>query len=424
MQRQMATGGARHLQVLVPTSIVTDKRCCLRPPTRPACSLHHLCAAGYATYIRMHCPSQLHDGITCMEASACASLQLASAAQPIQAGLLTHACWAVLVLASASSAPGAAPPIASITASAVNQDGRSSGLTAPNGPSQSSLIREALQAAHMAGPDLAFVAVHGTGTPLGDPIEVGGLGGALKGRDGAVREQHRPVMGSVKACFGHTEGAAGVTGQPCSSSAGQHLCQAHIDAPHISLRAKRAWQVVRYTSHLVVCGVLCHHGKPDAVLAELLHSHQAKPMLTCGTMPCAGVFMMLHAMTQRSHAAIMPLRSLNPYVSTALAEWARTPGLRPAVPRQTAPASQWEPRAAAGTSSFGMSGTNAHMLAAVAQPCQAVQAEHAWQRSRYCSCVTHLCEACSMQSMDLLGPVHACSLLLLLLEMERCLRQE
>ena len=113
-------------------------------------------------------------------------------------------------------------------------------------------------------------------------------------------------------------------------------------------------------------------------------------MLTFDTVPCAGIFMMLHAMTQRSHAAIMPLRSLNPYVSTALAEWGRTPGLQPAVPRQTAPASQWKPRAAAGTSSFGMSGTNAHMLAAVAQPCQAVQAKHVWQRSRYCRYMRHV----------------------------------
>ena len=92
--------------------------------------------------------------------------------------------------------------------------------------------------------------------------------------------------------------------------------------------------------------------------------------------------MMLHALTRRSHAAIMPLRTLNTYVSTALAEWTRTPGLKPSVPRQTAPASQWDPSAAAGTSSFGMSGTNAHMLAAVAEPCEAAQAYHAWRRSR------------------------------------------
>ena len=54
--------------------------------------------------------------------------------------------------------------------------------------------------------DVSFVAVHGTGTPLGDPIEVSALGHALAGGGGHA------VLGSVKACYGHTEGAAGLTG--------------------------------------------------------------------------------------------------------------------------------------------------------------------------------------------------------------------
>ena len=65
---------------------------------------------------------------------------------------------------------------------------------------------------HHAGLDpgqLAFVAVHGTGTPLGDPIEVGALGTALAGAGG--HPQHATV-GSVKSCYGHTEGCAGLTG--------------------------------------------------------------------------------------------------------------------------------------------------------------------------------------------------------------------
>ena len=54
--------------------------------------------------------------------------------------------------------------------SAVNQDGRSSSLTAPNGPSQRQLIVAALLAAGLERERLACIAVHGTGTPLGDPI--------------------------------------------------------------------------------------------------------------------------------------------------------------------------------------------------------------------------------------------------------------
>ena len=115
---------------------------------------------------------------------------------------------AVAVLARASEAHSRR--MAVLLGSAINQDGRSSGLTAPNGPSQTSLVREVISAAGVAAAAVAFVAVHGTGTPLGDPIEVSALGAALAGPRGAAA---RPAaMGSVKACYGHTEGAAGITG--------------------------------------------------------------------------------------------------------------------------------------------------------------------------------------------------------------------
>ena len=52
----------------------------------------------------------------------------------------------------------------------MGQDGRSSSLTAPNGPSQQALIAAALQRSGLAAAQVASVAIHGTGTPLGDPI--------------------------------------------------------------------------------------------------------------------------------------------------------------------------------------------------------------------------------------------------------------
>ena len=52
----------------------------------------------------------------------------------------------------------------------MNQDGRSSSLTAPNGPAQGALLQAALHAGGLAASDVVTVAVHGTGTPLGDPI--------------------------------------------------------------------------------------------------------------------------------------------------------------------------------------------------------------------------------------------------------------
>jgi 3-oxoacyl-(acyl-carrier-protein) synthase len=67
------------------------------------------------------------------------------------------------------------------------------------------------------------VALHGTGTPLGDPIEVGALGQALQGRGAARRSV--VTLAAVKSCYGHTEGAAGLTGAGSStSSARRTLC--------------------------------------------------------------------------------------------------------------------------------------------------------------------------------------------------------
>lgn len=65
--------------------------------------------------------------------------------------------------------------------SAYNQDGRSSGLTAPNGPAQTALVHTAIAVAGAAPEQVGLVSLHGTGTPLGDPIEVNALGQGLKG---------------------------------------------------------------------------------------------------------------------------------------------------------------------------------------------------------------------------------------------------
>ena len=106
----------------------------------------------------------------------------------------------------------ASSPYAIICAGAVNQDGRSSGLTAPNGPSQTALVQEALVSGQLQASAVGTVSVHGTGTPLGDPIEVGALGQGLRAPQPSVGT-HRPLeLVSNKSCFGHTEGAAGLTG--------------------------------------------------------------------------------------------------------------------------------------------------------------------------------------------------------------------
>lgn len=99
--------------------------------------------------------------------------------------------------------------LAVIRGSAVNQDGPSSGLTAPNGPSQEAVIADALVSGGVDPGQVSYVETHGTGTSLGDPIEVQALAKALRGGKMADRQL---AIGSVKTNIGHIEGAAGIAG--------------------------------------------------------------------------------------------------------------------------------------------------------------------------------------------------------------------
>ncbi len=96
--------------------------------------------------------------------------------------------------------------LAVVRGSAVNQDGRSNGLTAPNAPAQRDVINRALRSADVKAASVNLVETHGTGTPLGDPIEFDALA-AVYGRGDVPC-----ALGAVKTNFGHLEAAAGITG--------------------------------------------------------------------------------------------------------------------------------------------------------------------------------------------------------------------
>ncbi|WP_035851485.1 type I polyketide synthase [Kitasatospora azatica] len=92
-----------------------------------------------------------------------------------------------------------------IRGTAVNQDGRSNGITAPSRWSQQEVLAAAYRRAGVDPSEVRFTEGHGTGTVLGDMIEVKALG-HLHGR----REGGPMALGSVKGNLGHTEGAAGI----------------------------------------------------------------------------------------------------------------------------------------------------------------------------------------------------------------------
>ncbi len=94
-----------------------------------------------------------------------------------------------------------------ILASAVNHGGRSNGYTVPSPDAQSRCIEKALELARVDAREVSYVETHGTGTVLGDPIEVSGMSKAFRKQTG---DRQFCAIGSVKSNIGHLESAAGI----------------------------------------------------------------------------------------------------------------------------------------------------------------------------------------------------------------------
>uniref|UniRef100_A0A0G4G258 Carrier domain-containing protein n=1 Tax=Chromera velia CCMP2878 TaxID=1169474 RepID=A0A0G4G258_9ALVE len=118
-------------------------------------------------------------------------------------------CGAIVVRNLSDAVRSGSSIWAVIRGSCVNHDGKSMSLTAPNGPAQQAVLRGALQVAGIKPAEVSYIEAHGTGTALGDPIEVG----AIKAVYEATRDPSAPlILGALKTNIGHLEGSAGIAG--------------------------------------------------------------------------------------------------------------------------------------------------------------------------------------------------------------------
>ncbi|MEM6602114.1 MAG: type I polyketide synthase, partial [Verrucomicrobiota bacterium] len=103
-----------------------------------------------------------------------------------------------------------------IRGSAVNHGGKANTLTAPNPEAQKALLVAAYQSGDVDPAQVSYLEAHGTGTSLGDPIEMEGIKGAFKelykNKGSQLPTEKRTSIGSVKTNVGHLEAAAGITG--------------------------------------------------------------------------------------------------------------------------------------------------------------------------------------------------------------------
>jgi len=126
--------------------------------------------------------------------------------------------------------------IACLAGSQANQDGRSASLTAPNGPAQERCISSVLREIRLTPTEIDCFECHGTGTALGDPIEVGAFKKVM-----SVTPRDQPIeITSSKSSIGHGEGSAGMAGftkcclqvAHCEAASNLHL---RVKNPHLDL---------------------------------------------------------------------------------------------------------------------------------------------------------------------------------------------
>ncbi|EIW22196.1 beta-ketoacyl synthase N-terminal-like domain-containing protein, partial [Pelosinus fermentans] len=123
-------------------------------------------------------------------------------------GMVPAEAVAVVVLKRLSQAKADKDPIyAVIKGSGINYDGKTNGITAPSGASQTKLLKSVYDQYQINPEDLEYIVTHGTGTKLGDPIEVNALYDAFKDY---TKKQGYCALTSTKTNFGHALAASGL----------------------------------------------------------------------------------------------------------------------------------------------------------------------------------------------------------------------
>ncbi|MEU6903917.1 amino acid adenylation domain-containing protein [Streptomyces coeruleorubidus] len=135
-------------------------------------------------------------------------------------GMVPGEAVTALVLRPLADAETAGDPVHSvIAASGLNYDGRTNGITAPSGDAQRELLESVYERGGIDPAHLGYVVTHGTGTKLGDPVEVGALRAAFARY---TDERGFCALTSTKPNVGHTFAASGLVGLVCLSEALRH----------------------------------------------------------------------------------------------------------------------------------------------------------------------------------------------------------